>query len=308
MIQLFAAPMQGYTEVAFRHFHRELYGVQGLSYLSPFARIEKGMPKARDLRDLTCELNENHSPEGQVIFKDETEFKMLVDVFVANGVRRINLNIGCPFVPQCRRGRGAAMVANVSVLNKVRECMSDFEDVDFSLKMRLGLKEDDEWKQSVDVINSMPLRYVAVHGRVGADQYGGEVRHASFAELAEAIRHPLVYNGDLTSPEDIDRVLSVYPGLAGVMIGRGFVGRPSIFNEWVEGESWSREKRLEYMLRLHTMILEHYQSVLCGQSQVLAKIKPFWDYAEWDIGRKVRKAISKAGTMDKYLSAVFDVF
>ena len=58
------------------------------------------------------------------------------------------------------------------------------------------------------------------------------------------------------------------------------------------------------MIDFHSRLFDQYSALLCGESQVLSKIKPFWEYAEEEIGRKPWKAIRKAGTMPKYLSAV----
>lgn len=58
------------------------------------------------------------------------------------------------------------------------------------------------------------------------------------------------------------------------------------------------------MLGFHRRLLEHYSSSLCGESQIISKIKPFWEYAEDEIGRKAWKAIKKATNIAKYHSAV----
>ncbi len=58
------------------------------------------------------------------------------------------------------------------------------------------------------------------------------------------------------------------------------------------------------MLKFHRDLLHHHESTLCGDSQILSKIKPFWEYAEAEIGRKPWKAIKKASNMAKYHSAV----
>lgn len=58
------------------------------------------------------------------------------------------------------------------------------------------------------------------------------------------------------------------------------------------------------MLRLHDRILEYYSATLCGDSQILLKIRPFWEYAEAEIGHKALKSIRKAGTMPKYRAAL----
>lgn len=58
------------------------------------------------------------------------------------------------------------------------------------------------------------------------------------------------------------------------------------------------------MLHFHRELLCHYESTLCGDSQILSKIKPFWEYAEEEIGRKAWKAVKKASNIAKYHSAV----
>lgn len=304
MIKMFAAPLQGHTDAVFRHFHREVYGREDVYYITPFARVEKGDVRERDIREATSVLNANHHLAAQVIFKDAAEFKLLTERLRSVNISNINLNMGCAFVPQCRKGRGAAMPGNTSVLEQVRACMLEMQDTSFSIKMRLGLTSADDWMRSADVINAMPLQFVAVHPRTGADGYVGQVRHEVFEQIRQSIKHPVLYNGDITTSEDISEMLSRHPGIWGIMVGRGLIGRPSLFNEWAEGCDWPREKRLKYMLRLHDCIFHYYEDVLCGEAQVLSKIKPFWEYAEWELGRKTIKAISKAGTMSKYRAAV----
>ncbi len=58
------------------------------------------------------------------------------------------------------------------------------------------------------------------------------------------------------------------------------------------------------MLSFHRNLLDYYSSTLCGETQLISKIKPFWEYAEDEIGRKAWKAIKKATNLAKYHSAV----
>ncbi len=58
------------------------------------------------------------------------------------------------------------------------------------------------------------------------------------------------------------------------------------------------------MKDFHNRLFTHYQNTLCGDMQVISKIKPFWEYAETEIGRKPWKAIKKASSMAKYISAI----
>jgi tRNA-dihydrouridine synthase len=88
------------------------------------------------------------------------------------------------------------------------------------------------------------------------------------------------------------------------MTARGVLGRPSLAAEYAAGEEMPHEQRLEKMLRFHRLLLTHYSDTLCGDSQILSKIKPFWEYAEEEIGHSAWKAIKKAVNIAKYHSAV----
>lgn len=297
------APVQGHTDAAWRHFHRDIYG-GNQCYYTPFIRLERGEFRKHDLKDFTLELNENHYVVPQVIFRDMSELRPLVEGLVKNGARRIDLNTGCPFPLQTAKGRGAGFIRNTEEYHKIPELLKEFPGTEFSLKMRLGYAEPDEWKRVVDAINDMPLIQVTLHPRVARQQYGGELYFDRFEEFLKLCVHPVIFNGELKTPGDIADIRKRFPEIAGVMTARGVLGRPSFIAECEEGKEWTKEDRLDKMLQFHGSLLHHYESTLCGDSQILSKIKPFWEYAEEEIGRKAWKAIKKASNVAKYHSAV----
>lgn len=308
-MKIFAAPLQGLTEAPFRHFHAEIYGHEGAAdaYFAPFARIEHESIRAKDLKDITSPFNVNHTVVPQVIARDGTEFSRLVETIAATGYRHINLNMGCPFPPQNHKGRGAALLMRPDSLISIQHTMEKLttEGMSFSIKMRLGLKSPDEWIEIADIINEMPLTYVAIHPRTAIQQYEGELYLDLLSEYCAAIKHPWIYNGDIRTPDDLNRLIAMFPSAYGFMIGRGLLARPSLIAEWRNGQQWSPQQRIGTMLQLHTTILQHFKTILCGEKQVLSKIKPFWTYASTDeIGRKQLKAIAKASNLTKYESAV----
>ncbi len=75
------------------------------------------------------------------------------------------------------------------------------------------------------------------------------------------------------------------------MIGRGILMRPSLVNEWIGGTEWPRPRRTEFLLALHKAIFQHYENKLCGETQLLQKIKPFWEYSGMDFEQKQIKRI-----------------
>lgn len=299
---LIAAPLQGYTEAPFRHFHSEIYGGAGsLTYFSPFVRVEKGEPRPRDMRDATSPLNANHRLIPQIIFRDAAEFRLLVSALCESGHSRVDLNLGCPFVPQVRKGRGSGMLQSPDRLREIADIMAgEYPDIGFSVKMRLGVSDPAEWHPLMPLIDAMPLTHLTVHPRTASEQYSGPLHPDEFARIADICVHPLIFNGDITTPEMIDDLRRRFPSLAGVMIGRGLLSRPSIFAEWTSGCEWQPADRRESILRLHAAILDHYTRTLSGDTQILAKIKPLWDYFGTDFDRKTIKKLLKSPTLTTY--------
>jgi hypothetical protein len=87
------------------------------------------------------------------------------------------------------------------------------------------------------------------------------------------------------------------------MIGRGLLARPSLAAEYAAGE-WDRVRRITALRTFHESIYSHYASTLCGDAQLLSKIKPMWEMLEDEIGHKACKAIRKATSISKYENAV----
>lgn len=299
-MDFYIAPVQGHTDSAWRHFHHKLYGGD-YKYFTPFMRLEHGEIRAKDLRDFTNSLNDELCVEPQVIFRDAEELGILLRALADAGAKSINLNMGCPFPPQTKKGRGAGFISNIEEARKLPSLLSEFPDVQFSVKMRLGNEDPMEWKGIIDILNSLRLDNLYVHPRVGRQEYRGELDLDAFAELLEASTNPVVFNGEIKTPEDARRITESFPGINAIMVARGILGRPSLLSEIAEGE-WSQEKRMEMMLKFHNALLDHYRQTLCGDSQILAKIRPFWEYAESEIGRKTWKSLKKAPTLSKYLT------
>lgn len=297
------APVQGHTDSAWRHFHSEIYGGSNI-YYTPFIRLEKGEFRKHDLKDWLSDLNANHEVIPQVIFRDMKELEPLVSGLAERGAKRIDLNSGCPFPLQTARGRGAAFVGNRDEFAKIPALLAQYPDITFSLKMRLGFSDPDSWKGIIDILNEMSLNHVTLHPRVAKQQYGGEVNLEEFDSFLKASKNNVVYNGELKTPSDIETIKKKFPGLSDVMAGRGILGRPSLFAEYAEGKEWDSERRLRTMIDFHDRLFDHYSAELHGDHQVLSKIKPFWEYAEEEIGRKTWKAIHKAGTLAKYTTAL----
>ena len=299
-MNIYFAPLQGYTDDAYRRLHHELCG--GVTaYFTPFVRLIHGELRSKERRDIRREFNEGVPLIPQIMASTADEMHRLCDAVLAEGHRAVNLNMGCPFPLQTRHGNGAGILPHPDRVAELCRTMEDYEGVEFSVKMRLGLDDAEEWRALMPMLNAAPLAHVTLHPRIGADQYKGEPRMEAFAAFAAECSHPLIYNGDVTSLDDVQRLGAMCPSLHGVMIGRGLLARPTLAAEIAAGRMLDDDAAVRTMRLLHDRLLAHYEQVVPGEAAQLNKIRSFWDYAEPTIGRKAWKKLKKAGNKRNYL-------
>ena len=326
MIKILFAPLQGYTIGIYRKAHAEIFGGVD-AYYAPFLRIENGLPREKDLRDLEnreIEANGKCANEKradfkvvpQIIANSVQEFKTLADVLLQKGFTEIDFNMGCPFPMQVNRHRGAGILSDVQAVQEIMDEIKRISGaaagitsanvqgtapVKFSVKMRLGQESPNEAFALLPILNSTPLAHITLHPRLGKQQYKGAIDFNSFERFYNECKHPLVYNGDITTVSQINELERKYPKLAGIMIGRGLLARPSLATEYRDA---TPQDLLGKILQMHQAIFDNACKTYQGDSQILSHIQTFWDYLEPSIPKKIFKKIKKAGKLSEYKEAV----
>jgi len=314
-LRILFAPLQGYTTGIYRKAHAEIFGGVD-AYYAPFLRIENGKPREKDLRDLNSfdgNAREGNTREiPQIIANSVDEFKILANALIAKGYTEIDFNMGCPFPMQVNRHRGAGLLSDIQA---VQEIMDEIKatPVKFSVKMRLGQDSPDEAFAILPILNEAPLSQITLHPRLGKQQYKGAIDFKSFEKFHEECRHPLIYNGDITSVSQICEMERRYPKLAGVMIGRGLLARPSLAAEYkgmrdincaAPLNSDTHQNLLGKLFQMHQVIFDHACKTYQGDSQILSHVQSFWEYLEPSIPKKIFKKIKKAGKLSEYQEAI----
>lgn len=301
------APLQGYTDAVYRNAHALFFG--GVDhYYTPFVRIERGAFRNKDLRDIAIENNQVASLIPQLIASDADEMQRLVCLFIEKGYKEVDINLGCPFPMLVKRKKGSGMLPHPEMVRELLTVAQQYPEVQFSVKMRLGLESAEESVNLLPILNDAPLKQVIMHPRLGVQQYKGEVDIESFGLFYEGCNHPLVYNGDVKTMEDIDRVRQLYPKLSGIMIGRGLLTNPALAAEYKEGVPLSSDGFLEKMAQMHRYVYEQYRSRLeGGEGQLLTKMKTFWEYPYPGIDGKTKKRIHKCTRLATYDAIVGNI-
>ena len=303
MYKIEFAPLQGYTDAIYRTIHNKVFG--GINcYYSPFIRLEKGEVRQKDIKDILPENNENINLVPQIIVNSNEEFLKLTESVCNLGYKRIDINMGCPFPLQTKKGRGAALLQNTKHLEDIVESINSINDIDFSIKMRLGMDSAEDAKGALEIINKAKLHHITIHPRIAKQQYKGEIDYQTFDYIYQNCLHPIIYNGDILSQEDIYNIINIYPKIEGIMIGRGLLAKPYLAMELNKTIRLSVSERLSMIMKLHDAIYDHYSSVMQGEHQLLLKMKTFWEYLDEEIGKKPYKAIKKSVNIKKYELAI----
>ena len=296
------APLQGYTDDVYRRIHHDLVG--GIAhYYTPFVRMVGGGVRSKDMRDIRPEFNEGVPVVPQIIVKSMKEFDYLVSIVEEKGYHRIDVNMGCPFPMQAKHGRGSGLLAHVDIIEEMAKAIEAKPQLSFSVKMRLGWEDKDEWRSALGILNETPLHQIALHPRIGTQQYKGKVDMEAFDEFYALCKHPLIYNGDVTTMAHIHALENKYPKLAGIMMGRGLLARPSLSAEYASGKELPEDARRKLMHEMHDRMKSHYETTANSEAQLHARLRLFWEYMEEELGKKLYKKIMKAGNLKNYLAA-----
>lgn len=290
---IYSAPLQGYTDHVWRNAHAATFGGVDV-YCAPFMRIDHGTLRRRDINDIAPANNETNTLLPQLLASKPDEAVTLARAIMGLGHRHIDINLGCPHQPVASKHKGAGLLAHPNELEQMLNALSEIDGVTYSVKMRLGWDDNNQWKEIMPLLSIISPTHVTMHPRMGVQQYKGELDIDAFAQFTTACPYPIVYNGNLTCLDDINTITSTFARLHGVMLGRGLVAHPHILVP-------NRINRLE---QFHEMLIDGYSQQLDGgESQLINKMKSLWQEFLPDADRKARKGIKKSHNMAQYLTA-----
>lgn len=306
-LPVYFAPLQGYTDHLYRNVHQEVFG--GVTaYYSPFVRLEKGAFRNKDLRDVLPDNNHVARLIPQLIAAKPDEMERIVDLFAERGYREVDINMGCPFPLIARKHKGSGILPFTNEAEELLKVTAHYPDISFSVKMRLGWELPEECLALLPLLNELPLAHIAMHPRIGKQQYKGSVDMDGFTAFYEGCKHNLIYNGDVCTIEDMVQLEKQFPKLKGIMIGRGLLANPALALEYANNSLLSEQEKREKLRSLHERLLAGYSQMLeGGEMQIVTRLKSFWEYLLPDSAKKQKKKILKSNSLSAYTAAVRDV-
>lgn len=147
------------------------------------------------------------------------------------GADVIDINMGCSVRKLVRHGAGAALLKDFGLIKEILTQVRQAVTLPLTVKTRIGWKPGvDEIFDLVSILADCGVDGITLHGRWAVQGFSGKADWSKIARLVELFPGPVIGNGDVTSPDQVVRMLS-QTGCAGVMIGRAALGNPWIFRQ-----------------------------------------------------------------------------
>lgn len=301
-MQLALAPLQTYTDYHFRNAHLTVFkGVD--KFYAPYLKMNNdGTIKSAPKIDILRENNPQIAVIPQLMACSEGDFFVMADYIESLGYQELNWNMGCPYPMVTNRNLGAG------ILNKPTEIFHLFDAIfpktklKLGLKMRMGLEDTTDILEILPRLNDYPLTEIIVHARYAKQLYNGSCDHDRFMECISLTKHPLTYNGDITTKEEFEYLNEQFSSIQSWMIGRGAMSNPSLFEEikfgTIDSGEVYRDKLNRFSEHLTTSLLD------CNPDRgyALSKMKSYWEYLSEGLsdGKQLYRKLKKAKSIEDF--------
>ena len=257
------APMAGITNSAFRTLCREHgAGLYVCEMVTARALIER---REETLRLMNFAADE--SPRSvQLYAVDAVTMQKAVDMIGTEDLAdHIDMNFGCPVPKVTRRGGGAALPYKRKLFSEIVKTAVDTASkygIPVTVKMRIGIDDEHEtFKDAASIAADHGVSWVALHARTAAQLYDGKANWNAISELVEHLSGtevPVLGNGDIWSGEDGLKMMQE-TGCAGVVIGRGCLGRPWLFADLANVFSGRTQVSNPTLFQVRDLMFRHAQ-------------------------------------------------
>ncbi|MEZ4813754.1 MAG: tRNA-dihydrouridine synthase [Bdellovibrionota bacterium] len=250
------APMAGITDMPFRRLMRKMGTGAVISEFVSAHAIKNNSPKLKKY----LAYHEDERPVGIQLFGGEDEILAHAAQIVEGvGVDFVDINLGCPVPKVTKKGGGSAWLCHPVDLGKMLALVKSRIQIPLTIKIRTGW--DDSSKNALEIVkiaHNEGIAAVAIHGRTRAQGYSGQPDWDFISEIASESKVPIIGNGDIiTGPLAAARLRT--SGCAAVMIGRGALKNPWIFQEAVEALTLADALSPDQQKNLFATVLQKHE-------------------------------------------------
>jgi nifR3 family TIM-barrel protein len=295
------APMQDVTDWAFWNLMTR-YGGADL-YWTEYFRVH---PDSRLDGHILSSITEN--PTGrpvvaQLMGNDIPALVRAARELQQHSVAAVDLNLGCPVPVVYKKCAGGGLLRDPARVDSILGALRDAVTIPFTVKTRLGFDDSAVFEELLPIFAKHSLDLLTVHGRTVKELYRSEVHYDMIAHAVEVMPCPVMANGNVSSATRAEDVLH-RTGAVGLMIGRGAIRNPWIF------EQIRQQRRGEAIMRptgrdLLGYIRALYEAVCPPESRELSQVNQMKKYLNFigqgvGPGEEFLHAIRRATTREEF--------
>ena len=312
------APMAGITNAAFRRLCRE----QGAGLFVSEMVTARALIERREETFRLIKPGVGETPRSiQLYAVDPVVLGKAVDLLGSENLAdHIDLNFGCPVPKVTRRGGGAALPYKRKLFSAIVESAvtaASKYGIPVTVKMRVGINSDHQtFLESAKSAADLGVAWVALHARTAAQLYEGRSDWNKITELVEHLSEtdvPVLGNGDIWSGQDAISMME-QTGCAGVVVGRGCLGRPWLFADLVSAFNGENNRVNPTLFEVRQIMLRHGQLLVEyfeNEDRAMRDIRKHmaWYLKGFSVPREIRASLGMVGSlqeMEQLLSGVAD--
>ena len=312
------APMAGITNAAFRRLCRE----QGAGLFVSEMVTARALIERREETFRLIKPGVGESPRSvQLYAVDPIVLGKAVDLLGNEDLAdHIDLNFGCPVPKVTRRGGGAALPFKRRLFSAIVEAAvksASKYGIPVTVKMRVGIDSDHHtFLESAKSAADLGVTWVALHARTAAQLYEGRSDWNKITDLVEHLSGsdvPVLGNGDIWSGEDAVRMIN-QTGCAGVVVGRGCLGRPWLFADLVSSINGENKRVNPNLFEVRKIMLRHGQLLVEyfeNEDRAMRDIRKHmaWYLKGFSVPREIRSSLGMVDSltqMEELLSGLED--
>ena len=301
------APMAGITDLPFRLIC-EKHGA-GLTCTEMIS--SKGLYYDDSKTKLLLNIQGEERPVAAQIFGSDIEALKYTGEYVSKVVDIVDINMGCPAPKIVKNGDGSRLLQNLDLVFQIAKEIVKSSKVPVTAKIRKGWDSKSVVAvETAKLLEEAGVSDITIHGRTREEYYLGKADWDIIKKVKENVKIPVIGNGDIKTKEDALRMFE-QTNVDGIMIGRGAIGNPWIFEEIINYLQGKEQREITNSERLET-IIEHINLAIKEKGEDIA-IKEMRKHLAYYVrntkdASKIREKINKINEKDELIDCLSEYF